>query len=863
LSTIYYFTSFYNLSVEETWQKNKFNSDYLFETKRKAKVMKKILLTIFTAVILLSVLAGCNESDPQLSDNAAVTNKTEGTTDKVTNEAPTETTDAVTGNVADNGDNDSLSAEVFIPEDFVYPGTDGSTSTTNLEKAVKKAIFGSEQPVKHSKTYQAFNNLLEKPQEYKLIFTTPLSEIQIQQMEEKGYKYEAEPVAGEGFVFVVNKNNPVDTLTVEQLKGIYSGKITNWSQVGGNDAKIIAYQRNADSGSQNYMISFMGDTPLMAPNTDTIPASMGQILDVVANYDNAVDAIGYSVYAYSDGMYENISEIKYIKVNGVEPSLKTLADGTYPLLGYNYAVFSAEEPEDSDVRLLVKWIQSDAGQQVVTDAGYVPYRKVEGLTLPDPTNKILYTAEASSGIEKTSEISDYYYQTYTYEKKYESAADISYKLDMFTSDTLNRKVNDFIRNSADELSYYDEEAYVSYLNDLEEIHESRTGSGLGFGSFMNHRFIVRQSLKNGYFSVTVAIAYYDGIQDLKRYFFDVRTAVFDIYTEERLELSDLFFDGVDFVPLLNNYLAAESLMPYSGFGTCHEMKRDFSGLCTDNFTFTADSIIFGRDSDFVCGGVELSLSGLDEYMVTSVPRDMKGKLKETVPIYKIIKSGGGSAAEKEETIDVWYLAKGNAFVSDMVCDKVNTFAKKLYESYFTQEKLNENAKNRGYDAEKVTFDFGWPSLNINVMGKRYIEFTGVNLAYSYKDDKSFGIIPGNEERNFYYYFDPETGEELNLDDNTLFIDGWQEAASYYYNSSFNGKTNYYLDEPFATEEGIKSGVKYDKNLDIGNCTVKNIQGYNISASQPDFEMIDKLVYIDVLTESGDRVAIFVPREYIK
>ena len=407
--------------MEETWQKNKFNSDYLFETKRKAKVMKKILLTIFTAVILLSVLAGCNESDPQLSDNAAVTNRTEGTTDKVTNEAPTETTDAVTGNVTDNGDNDSLSAEVFIPEDFVYPGTDGSTSTTNLEKAVKKAIFGSEQPVKHSKTYQAFNNLLEKPREYKLIFTTPLSETQIQQMEEKGYKYEAEPVAGEGFVFVVNKNNPVDTLTVEQLKGIYSGKITNWSQVGGNDAKIVAYQRNADSGSQNYMISFMGDTPLMAPNTDTIPASMGQILDVVANYDNAVDAIGYSVYAYSDGMYENISEIKYIKVNGVEPSLKTLADGTYPLLGYNYAVFSAEEPEDSDVRLLVKWIQSDAGQQVVTDAGYVPYRKVEGLTLPDPTSRELYTAEASSEIKKPDMAEDHYYQTVIDEDYFDSA----------------------------------------------------------------------------------------------------------------------------------------------------------------------------------------------------------------------------------------------------------------------------------------------------------------------------------------------------------------------------------------------------------------------------------------------------------
>lgn len=247
-----------------------------------------------------------------------------------------------------------------FPKDFAFPKTDGSTSTTNLDSAIRSVIFGGEQKAAHTKTYSSFENLLSGKCE--LIFTTPLSDTQLQRMQDIGFNYEAEPVAGEGFVFVVNRNNPVDTLIVEQLKGIYSGKITNWSEVGGNDAEIMAYQRNKDSGSQNYMISFMGDTSLMKPVTDVIPATMTGILDVVANYDNGINAIGYSVYAYSDGMYKNISEIKYIKVNGVEPSLKTFADGSYPLLGYNYAVFSAEEAEDSSVRTLVKWIQSDEGQ---------------------------------------------------------------------------------------------------------------------------------------------------------------------------------------------------------------------------------------------------------------------------------------------------------------------------------------------------------------------------------------------------------------------------------------------------------------------------------------------------------------------
>ena len=358
-------------------------------------------ILLFCCILLFS---GCSRSSPAISEETvkplapAAEQTPEETVEEPTTDPETEEITEIIPEIVEeiiqkpadepvgiSADNMSGEYLTVFPEDFVFPVTDGSTSTTNLDNAVRSAVIGGEQKNAHSKTYIAFENLLNGS--CSLIFTTPLSEQQLDIMENRNFRHEAEPVAGEGFVFVVNKENPVDTLTVDQLKGIYSGEITNWKEVGGNDAEIAAYQRNSDSGSQNYMLSFMGDTPLMKPVTDSIPASMSGILDVIANYDNGINAIGYSVYAYSDGMYENISGIKYIKVNGVEPSLQTLADGTYPLLGFNYAVFSADEPEDSDVRILVEWMQSEEGQQVIASAGYVPYRPIDGLTLPEPTEK--------------------------------------------------------------------------------------------------------------------------------------------------------------------------------------------------------------------------------------------------------------------------------------------------------------------------------------------------------------------------------------------------------------------------------------------------------------------------------------------
>lgn len=212
------------------------------------------------------------------------------------------------------------------------------------------------------------------------------------------------------------------------------------------------------------------------------------------------------------------------------------------------------------------------------------------------------------------------------------------------------------------------------------------------------------------------------------YYYDVRIAVFDIYTGERLELSDLFFDGVDFVPLLNKTLAKEAVEPYSSFGGTHDMISDYSGLYNGEFYFTASSIIF-RPGTCFADGVELSIADLSEYMVTSILRDMAGYIDESIPIYKEITTRYSNNVEYPKVkngITIWYLDSEKSSIPAEACDKVNAFIDQIYETYFTQEKLLELVKSKGINAETVSVD-PWPDFDIIVVGNRYIIFSGANL----------------------------------------------------------------------------------------------------------------------------------------
>ena len=132
---------------------------------------------------------------------------------------------------------------------------------------------------------------------------------------------------------------------------IYTGQITNWSQVGGNDSEIIAYQRNRDSGSQTLFDLFfpLGDQ-LIDPPEELIVDSMIGLLEAVADYDNSENALGYTVYYYLTNMEtDKLSRSKLLAVDGVEATNETIASGEYPYVNDFYVVIPADLPDDDPV----------------------------------------------------------------------------------------------------------------------------------------------------------------------------------------------------------------------------------------------------------------------------------------------------------------------------------------------------------------------------------------------------------------------------------------------------------------------------------------------------------------------------------
>jgi len=204
-----------------------------------------------------------------------------------------------------------------------------------------------------------------------IIFVTSPSEDELALAKEKGVTLEVIPIVNEAFVFLNHKDNPVKGLTVEEIRKIYSGEITNWSQVGGENVDIVAYQRPVNSGSQTGFLELvMKDLKPMEAPTEKIIAGMGELVDAVATYKNAPDALGYSYYYYVNDMWTN-DDVKLLEIDGVFPNNDTIRTGLYPIRTAYYAVIRGDEPEDSNVRKMVDWILSAEGQNTAEEAGYV------------------------------------------------------------------------------------------------------------------------------------------------------------------------------------------------------------------------------------------------------------------------------------------------------------------------------------------------------------------------------------------------------------------------------------------------------------------------------------------------------------
>ena len=263
----------------------------------------------------------------------------------------------------------------FTRENF--PRMDGSTSLVPLGEAIASVLLGEPREavsdlISFNRTTQSYRNLMWGNCDI-LIAAEP-SESVVQEMKEQNFQYEMTPIATDALIFVVNANNPVNNLTTEQLQKIYSGEITNWKEVGGNDEAILAFQRNADAGSQTLMKKLvMGDIPFAEAPKDVIIGDMGMLMESVKNYDNSANAIGYSVYYYANDM-RMAEGLKIISVDGVEPTAETIAAGQYPHLNPYYSIIPTNAKAGSPARVLYEWLLSEQGQYLLSLEGYVPVK---------------------------------------------------------------------------------------------------------------------------------------------------------------------------------------------------------------------------------------------------------------------------------------------------------------------------------------------------------------------------------------------------------------------------------------------------------------------------------------------------------
>jgi len=179
-------------------------------------------------------------------------------------------------------------------------------------------------------------------------------------------------VAIDALAIIVNHDNPVDQLTIDQLSDIYTGRITNWKEVGGRDAAIVLLSRETNSGTHVYFLEEVvrkGDkenTDIFAPQTLLMPSSVGITSELRRN----PNAIGYDGLGYVTEHEKVIALAKNSSSPYVRPTVESGADGSYPIARGLY-MYTAGQPS-GNIADYLNWVRGAEGQQIVAELGFVP-----------------------------------------------------------------------------------------------------------------------------------------------------------------------------------------------------------------------------------------------------------------------------------------------------------------------------------------------------------------------------------------------------------------------------------------------------------------------------------------------------------
>lgn len=285
-----------------------------------------------------------------------------------------------------------------------YPRVDGSSSTAPLNTLIACELFGwgyewqpfwagngiwqlipnrEEVPdnffgerIKSSQTHNSIINLIDNQTDI-ILSARRMSADEKAYAESRGVSLIETPIALDALDFLVNKENEVRSLTVKQVQDIYSGKITNWKEVGGANETIKPFIRNANSGSQEMMKEIvmkdvvMSDWEIGYTDDEIIPTMSSVYLEVSGN----TNGICFSPHYYKEYIIRNAvgaTSVKSLAIEGISPDTKSIQKKTYPFIANMYVAIRSDADPQSMTYKLYEWLQTEAGKRVISESGYVP-----------------------------------------------------------------------------------------------------------------------------------------------------------------------------------------------------------------------------------------------------------------------------------------------------------------------------------------------------------------------------------------------------------------------------------------------------------------------------------------------------------
>jgi len=181
-------------------------------------------------------------------------------------------------------------------------------------------------------------------------------------------------IAADAIAVVVHPSNPVDGLTIDQLSDIFTGQVTNWRKVGGEDRPIVLLSRESNSGTHIYFLEEVvrkgekGNQALFSPDTLLMPSSEGISHEIRQN----PNAIGYDGLGYVTEDQKTLAVAIRAGEPYVLPTIATVKDGSYPIARSLY-MYTNGQPTGV-IKDYLDWILSDEGQAIVRELGFVPLR---------------------------------------------------------------------------------------------------------------------------------------------------------------------------------------------------------------------------------------------------------------------------------------------------------------------------------------------------------------------------------------------------------------------------------------------------------------------------------------------------------